>query len=102
MLKHQAGASKGGGGASSDSSASLRAAIHNAKLVSQRAVHTCNLSVALKASEGTCAERTQKVAALLKEDAVRPEPLIDLSFTVEGDKVSPTQTELPRREHVFR
>ena len=79
----------------------LPAAIHNAKLVSQRAVHTFQLSVALQATGGTFVGRMQKVAALLKEDAARSDPLIDLSCTVEGDKVSPERAELPTHAHVF-
>jgi hypothetical protein len=67
----------------------LLASIQNAKLVSQRAVHTYKLSVALKASEGTFVQRMRKVAGLLEEEAARPDPFIDLSFTMDGDKVSP-------------
>ena len=95
MHKRKLNAMEGNSRASQPSKPDLLpVAIHSVKLVSQRALHTFKLSVALKASEGTFAGRMPAVANLLKEDAVRSDPLIDLSCTVEGDKVSPTQTEL--------
>ena len=65
------------------------AALAHAKLAPQIAAQTLRLADAMQATDGSCVERVQSVVNLLKEDADRPESLIDLSLSFEGDEVSP-------------
>jgi hypothetical protein len=64
-------------------------ALAHAQLARQIATQTLRLIKALQATGGSCGKRVQSVVNLLQEDADRPESLIDLSLSFEGDKVSP-------------
>lgn len=66
------------------------AALAHAQMARQIAAQTLRLIKALQATGGSCGRRVQSVVNLLKdsEDADRPESLIDLSLSFEGDEVS--------------
>ena len=65
------------------------AALARARLAPLVVTQTLRLIDAIQATDGSCAQRVQSVVKLVKEDAHRPESLIDLSLPLEGDMVSP-------------
>lgn len=65
------------------------AALARARLAPLIITQTLRLIDAIQATDGSCGERAQSVVDLLKEDAHRPESLIDLSLPLEDDEVSP-------------
>ena len=85
-------ASPQSGLSSSSAAANDAASIQDAHLRMRRVVHTFKF-LRMFTNTDSHERRMQAVANLLKEDAARSDPLIDLPFTMEGDKVSSTQTE---------
>ena len=66
--------------AASSSADSLDAAIRRADLIPRIAVHTLKLADAIKPSSGSHVERMRALILLMKEDADRPESLLDWSL----------------------
>ena len=65
------------------------AALARARLAPLIAAQTLRLIKAFRATDDSFVQRVESVVNLMKEDADRPESLIDLSLPMEGDKVSP-------------
>lgn len=89
--------------ADSSSSASKAddSAILEARTQMLQVVHTLKLARAIKATQAGADQRMQAVADLLKEDATRSDPLINLSMTIEGDEVSPAQLQAGSPAHTL-
>jgi hypothetical protein len=71
-----------------DGNGSFDAAVARANLAPRIATHTLKLMHAFKTTDGSFTLRMQAVVDLLKQDADRPESLLNLSLVAEGEKVS--------------
>ena len=74
--------------AAAESNGFFESAVARANLAPRIAAHTLKLIHALKATDGSHTPRMQAVVDLLKQDACRPDSLLDLSLIAEGEKVS--------------